>query len=380
VQPNTVLLLSGTALRRVTSVATENNEIVIETAPATLNEAIKDGQINWKREILFNQPAARLSGNASGIGAERSADSLLFNERATAPKTIRANFSPNENGSADQALLPGASIAMLSSELETEYATNFAGNLKGFDVSLKLMPKSERLEIELEVKKMIAGGEGFKITAKGWVSGFTSEGSIRYEQSKLREFLYRQRNLRGEMKISVTGVRLGAEEVAFAIPLKIPIPIQIGPLPATINIMATLTIVPQLFGESSSRGDFTISYDAEQGIKLSDGQPTPLGAVTNPQLNISNGNTAGFKPVGLGVTLEFPRVEVTMMGEMIVPYLSVDTRTYGYFSPLVNICQEAGLKITSEVGYKLSFLGSQEWTGSKELWSKETKLHGGNCQ
>lgn len=365
-----VLLLSDTALRRVTNVSTENGGVVLETVPAALNEAIKDGQINWRRVVLFNPPATQQSRNAGAPS----------DPRGNAPDFVAAAFRADSTGALRQPFAPGASLALAGGGLEREYATNFEGKLKGFDVSMKLTPKSDKLEIELEVKKAIANGEGFKLTAKGWISGFISEGSIRYEGGRLREFQYLQRNLRGEMKLGVTGVRLGTDEVAFAIPVKIPIPIQIGPLPATLNIMATLSIVPQLFGESSSRGDFTVSYSADQGIKLGDGGQTPLGAVTNPQLDISNGNTAGFQPVGLGVTVEFPRVEVAIMGESVVPYLSVDTRTYGYYSPMVKICQESGLKIKSEVGYKLKFLGAQEWSGSKELWSKETKASGGQCQ
>lgn len=385
-----VLLLGGLALRRVTGVVKKDGEVTVETVAASLNEVIKDGVISWQTEVRFNAPRATSNRRRDTPATEAQFAAMLFGETVPlsppspdeplrAFKTVAAVFND------DAARLNSASAinflnAVQSAQLETDFATKFEDKLKGYDVSLKLIPKSDKLNIELEVKKVIANGEGFKLTVKGSISGFTSEGTIRYEQSTLREFFYQHRNLTGEMKISVVGVKMGTQEAAFAIPLKIPIPIQIGPIPAKINIMATIQITPQLYGESSSRGEFSINYSADHGLRVTNGQPTTTGAVNNPQLRIQHGNTAGMRPVGLGIDVEFPRFELELLGERIVPCISINSHLYGYFSPLVNICQESGVKLSSDVGYTLKLLGKQEWTGKKTIWEKDQKVNAGVCK
>ena len=48
-----ILLIHGIALRRVTGITLNGDEMRVETGYATLNEAIRDGEISWNKEISF---------------------------------------------------------------------------------------------------------------------------------------------------------------------------------------------------------------------------------------------------------------------------------------------------------------------------------------
>ena len=54
--PGKIIVLHRLALRKVISVATINQQIVVETEYATLNEAINNGHIEWDYGINFNSP------------------------------------------------------------------------------------------------------------------------------------------------------------------------------------------------------------------------------------------------------------------------------------------------------------------------------------
>jgi hypothetical protein len=62
-QPGRVLLLSGTALRKITGVQQTSDRVVVSTEYATRNEAIREGTIEWSRPLEFTptllQGAAR---------------------------------------------------------------------------------------------------------------------------------------------------------------------------------------------------------------------------------------------------------------------------------------------------------------------------------
>ena len=77
-QPGQVVIFAGRALARVTSVGEEGGELVVRTEPASLDEAISDGDISWRYPVKWQdlppetfEAAAIALGEAALGGAPR---------------------------------------------------------------------------------------------------------------------------------------------------------------------------------------------------------------------------------------------------------------------------------------------------------------------
>ncbi len=75
-----ILLIYGVALRRVTAITDIGGETRIQTGYATLNEAIRDGEISWNKKISFKdgvKPVVLMNGK-NIVSKSTSADDFEF--------------------------------------------------------------------------------------------------------------------------------------------------------------------------------------------------------------------------------------------------------------------------------------------------------------
>ncbi len=82
---------------------------------------------------------------------------------------------------------------------------------------------------------------------------------------------------------------------------------------------------------------------------------------------------------GLGLGLEFPRIEIASLGEIIVPYFLMNT----YLDTQLDTyrpCQMGNMKSKLVAGLSLSFFGAS-YNAERELWKaqKRWEKEGSNC-
>lgn len=320
------------ALGVITDIREEDGEVIVETDEATLDQVIQDGEIGWSYDI-----------NWSEIPAE------AFTEPAEAA---------------------GLQV------YQQEASLKFSGTIKGFEVEFELKPGDDgKLEIGIEAKR----GENLAVSAEGYVSGFTQETFINYEDSVAGEVSSKSIGLESEMELKWAAFTIGAQGIteiaSLSIPVELPIRFFIGPIPVKISVKAVLQVVPELSVEgASSGGSWKVKYRSDQGFEIDNTLHNPVGALIDSAIDTSGDTvSAGFGPVGFGLGIEFPRLEVALF-ESAVAFITIKTYSTSLWTPGTTLtndippCQKGSTTITAIAGYAVSFLGIAAVESQEEIW------------
>jgi len=244
------------------------------------------------------------------------------------------------------------------------------------EVEVEIAPSGDRLQLSLDATKAIDGGPSLQVVANGWVEGFRSTGNVAYSGGDLQSFRYQNQELKGEMDIRFVGVRLGQQPEILNLPLRLDMPFVVYGIPMKLGLGANLSIVPELTGESSSEVAFNVKYSGSQGFEWSQTSSRALGGLDNQVLQLTTGDTAGFVPVGLGVTLAFPVMQLSVLHGTVVPSMVIDTHIAGFYSPNP-ACQSAMVRLRGVVGVSLGVLGLELASAQETVFEKEHEVEQG---
>lgn len=353
--PGDVALLGGAGPRRIESVVNEGGDLVVRTSPAGLGEVIETGTIGWSYGFSWDEIETSAWAGAAPAGMELASAELTPQVRQE--------------------------LAIRGTELK------FKGDVKGFEVELKMVPRSDKLEFEFSATKAKV-----KVQAKGWISEFVQETTVEYDHGEATLIETANKGLKGEAEIEWAAFQAEPESededvTALEIPLELPIPFTVGPVPMTMRLKAAARIVPAFNGEGSSGGSFKLTYDAEHGFSSNGGAVTPAAKIVNfvADLGSKETVTASYMPAGFGVGFEFPRLELALghplaerAGFQTYAFLTLNQYANGMFTPGTTLtgdippCQRASLKVSAIAGYKLSVLGFGELSDNTLLWEKTT--------
>jgi hypothetical protein len=344
-QPGKIVFFYGHSVRRVSGVSEQGSEIIVNTEYVTLNEAIKNGTIGWENKIDWSPEQSEVQNAALFIGDE------IFAAQET-----------------------------------SEFKIHYEGKLQGWDLSVDLLPKDNKLTIDISASKEVGGQKVCTISGKGFISQFTNQVHFRFTDSNLDNFEMVNHGINGELEIKFAAVQLGTETAQLVIPAKIKIPTRVYGIPVSFNLGCNLKIFPEVRGGASSQASYKLTYDSDMGFKFANNS-----AEANSRLNSHNmevtGETvsAGMITTGVGVGLEFPRIEVAILGEVIVPYFLYNTSITTFYEPGIasNVppCQEGKMKIKCVSGIDLKFFGVS-YAYSKDHFEKERKwqTEGSQCE
>lgn len=345
--PGSVVLFGGKALRKVTSVREQGGEIVVETTDATLKELISEGKIGWSSPV-----------NWANVPKE-SYRTVKFGDGQTARLANVAAVQPNGGG-----------------QIVHKWT------IQGIEVELKLTPKADKLEFEVQAKRA-----SVRLTAKGWISNFTTETQLEYNRERGELLSSQVTKLRGESEITWAAVGVGSagidtETIRLNFPFEVPVPFTVGGIPFQLKVKAAIRIVPVLSKDSSSGGSFKITFDTDQGF-ASSGSLAPKGVANvrsaDAQLGSTAAVTAGFIPVGFAWGWEFPRMELSLAGTGAFAFISFDTYASGEFTPGTTLtsdippCQKTSVRLHAIAGYKVEVLGLPAYKDQTTIWEKKTE-------
>ncbi|MCK9361499.1 hypothetical protein M0Q28_04735 [Patescibacteria group bacterium] len=336
------LLFPQKAVRRIREVIRENGKTVILTDKANLNEVITDGEFNWNQTFSFSKMG-----------------------RSDLEK-IRPYFG-------------GVALAQ-SGESSDGSGVSFTGEINEWNVTVEITPNSAENRLNVMIEATKGGTARSRIRAEGFISDFRSQGGLAYGGGELENFNYQEEGLQGRLHVIFAAVELGADEALFNIPAEIGIPYTVGPIYMEAKLKANLRVVPEVRGGASAQADFTVNYSGSRGFTFEGGRVTSMGDLNDQDVAVTGETvSAGMIATGMGVGIEFPRLELAMMGETVVPYLSLDNYTYTVYTPDPP-CQEGGMRQRAVVGLTLGFLGF-EYNRESEIWKREriTELPNSHC-
>jgi hypothetical protein len=338
-QPGDIAVLAGIAYRKVVQVNDVGDALELTTERTTLNQAIKNGTIEWDRGIDFPEAAA------SGAMRVSYGDAVL--DRVASP-------------------------------LEGGYS--YEGELKGWKISVRLVPSEGRLDVEATATKEVLGEKRVGLTASGHVQGFRTSGRAVFSDGANLEFEAGTRELEGELKVKVAAFNSGASQELLSIPLGIEIPVEIGPVPLLVKIKAHLNVTAELsLNDSSAEAEVTFRFRSNQGIQVAGSSLSPVASLQSFDATDLLGGSADYIAAGINACLEFPRIEISMLGEFASVGLSQNNCAESVFT-FDPACNQVKGVITGVALYNLGFFGISLASGNVQLYHRESERHSGDCR
>ena len=354
-KPGTVVLFEAHSLRKIKSVTSEGGKIIVESEFAKLTDYFKDAEINYSTPINWGTSTA---ANTKMIVGQPIATMIQ-------PLALQTG---GEGGVTNQKAIAGVGTEGLHVQMERE--------INGWKVGFKLSPEAgSKLKIKLSAKK----GNVCSIVAEGYISSFTSNMNIVINNSETNAFSYSNDGVEGELEVKFSAVGLGSQIAILQIPASIERTILVnGIIPVTLRLKANLKILPEVAVGSSSQVSMKLKYNSNTGFDFDGSKLNPLGSVSNdsPEQTGDN-NTATTAIAGMGVNIEFPRFEVGVFGNLVVPYLLLSTNYSSYLSTGLAggapPCHLARLKYKAHAGVSMNFLGIAAINNDYKLFEKEKK-------
>ena len=351
-KPGTVVLFETHSLRKIKNVATDGGKLIVETEFAKLTDYFKDAKINYSTPINWGESTA---ANTSMTVGQPIA-------------TMIKPLSLQGGGVTEQEAIASVGEAGLHVQMEKE--------INGWKVGFILSPEAgNKLKVKINAEK----GNVCSIVAEGFISSFTSNMNIEISNSETSAFSYRNDGIEGELEVKFAAVGLGSEIAIIQIPAKIERTILVnGIIPVTLRLKANLKILPEVAVGSSSQVSMKLKYNSNTGFDFDGSAMNPIGSITgdSPE-QTGDCNTATPAIAGMGVNVEFPRFEVGVFGNLVVPYLLLSTNYSSYLSTGLAggapPCHLARLKYKAHAGVSMNFLGVAAINNDYKLFEKEKK-------
>ena len=354
-----VVLFEAHSLRKIKSVTNDDGNTIIETEFAKLTDYFKDAKINYSALVDWNDTSTGAINMKVGQPIVTMATPMLgLKMKNSALETNNLNF-------------------------QNEFGVKFKREIRGWKVEFELKPEAGgKLKIKLVAEKE----RRCSITAEGFISSFTSNANIVIENGNTQNFSYSNDGLEGEIEIKFAAVGLGSDIAQLEIPAKIERTILVyGIIPVTLRLKANLQIYPEVAVGSSSQVSMKLTYNSTMGFAYEAGRVRSDGDIRGEnaeQTGDSNTATAGI--AGMGVSVEFPRFEIGILGNVVVPYLLLKTHTSSYLSTglLDNTpCHFAEMKYKGHAGVTLNFLNLVSINNDYKLFDKKKRWEadGSHC-
>jgi hypothetical protein len=334
-KPDDILLIHGVALRKVVKVTTTGGETKVTTAYATLNEAIKDAEISWNKTINFKKgvvPVIQMNGQEVGF---KSATSDGFDFEFTYG--------------------------------EFTYKITFAFT-------------DTKADVQFEISKDVVSNVTAKFTAKGSIENFDSKTDIEFKDSKLTNFNQKNSNIKGDLTLNLTVAGSGRDNITFDFPVVLlKYPVMVGPIPVMINVKVLFVINCVVPVDGSSQVEVKFDYNSTTGIKYNGIDVSADASIGDQSMNKNKAQTGASSAIGVNFGLAFPRLEIGVFDELIVPWIQTAFLIGGDYT-FTPPCQQAKSQFIGACGVDLSFFGFG-YNAKKTLWQEEKiLLQSGDCK
>lgn len=330
-QPGDLAVLAGMAYRKVVRVQTTTAGLELFTERTTLPEVIQSGTIEWSQSVDFG---AALQASALEAGALRSRASGL----------------------------------------------SYEGEIRGYKVSLNLTPSAGRVEVDAVVSLEIAGERRFAVQGTGHIEGFRTSGRAVIGDGGLIEFEAGQTQLRGELRLTAAAFNTGLSDELLSIPLGIDVPIQVGPVPLMLKVKGNVNVRLILsLMNSSAEASVSFRFDSDQGLRLAGTSVEATPGTASADLSELEGGSADTVAAGMSACLEFPRFELSMLGEFASVGITQNNCAQSVFT-FDPPCNQVRGSVTILGLASLGFFGVTLASAQTEIYKTDRDRSAGMCE
>lgn len=306
--PGKFVLFEGLDLRKVDALAVDpkTNNLIVGTERASLREALKSAQVQFKVPVnfndLFKQQAAEFKPPNVLTPQLALGDSVLYWWNTLNP-VVHADMS-NSNAQGEFEI-SDSDFATWKVHYHFYCPPEDSGNL--------------HLDVQLARE---ANGLNVELSAKGQVSNFIQQTSMLIAQNGVIHFQMSDIDLHGnedfDWTIKSSENKTPMNEVRLKLPGKISIPLAEFELPMSLQISEALLFHPAFTTKDEvAKGSFQVNYSGDEGFKL-DGSDVQVEGQGEGDSAIDQ--SFAFSPLasfGLVVAMAVPRIELRMGTEEI---------------------------------------------------------------
>jgi hypothetical protein len=330
-----IILLHGKALGKVERVTTQGSNIVVEAVHADLNELIEDGTIEWTTYCDFH-PDMELEAM---VGDE------VFAPKTRAGKTVKFDF---------------------------EYG--------GYKYSISMEMNNDKGKVKIEMTKPLGPGLAAKFAAEGEVSAFYSQNKIEFKNRELQHYGHANKNLQGDITLSATVAGSGNAALDYKPAVILgKYAFMVGPIPTVITLKMQILLNAVVPLDGSARLETRFKYNSETGFSYDGTDVKTKGRIGDYSLEDKAIDTGASSAIAVNFGIGFPRIEVGIFGNLVVPWIQTAFLINGDFT-FNPVCRRAKASFIGGCGYNLSFLGFKH-SATQNLWQQDrTFFQSGECR
>ena len=251
-----------------------------------------------------------------------------------------------------------------------------------FDGVVNIEVAKEKMKVVCSLEKEVTKSIKVKYSMDGFVKRFRSKAKIRFEDSFCKEFDYKNEGVEGEVKLELIATSSQNDLInGLNLPFVLfKMPFIVGGIPVTVSCKILFYVNSKMDATASSWINTTFKYNSTTGIKW-DGVKVGVSGKMGPY-DIKKGKmqTGSASSVGITFGVGFPRYEVSLFNDAVVPWIHTAFQIAGTFTTGIKSCQTADAWFMGACGYEFKFLGLSK-KGSKNLWEiKKELLRTGDCK
>jgi|GEM_PF-1434739 hypothetical protein len=374
--PQSIVVFSGLAIRKVVSVKSDGTTISIATVPAALDEAVHDGHIAWHMPVDFSRVAFEPPPGFHRViaASDDSWESRLFEP---------ADAAGNE--------------------------MTFKSDVDDWDVEVTLTPQGSDLHIVFDAKKTAQGGGYVDLHAVGELDDLSSAADIAIANGTTTS-VSDTNTLHGKVNFTWSvafdkehgdddRATLNESEIE-KLPLHFSYPFVVGVVPMELKLSSGFQFSPFFSSKATvAQGSYDVSFggsatmDQTTSANAAPSEAAPSEAA--PEANLegtgdidSYGGTLSVAALGLSTTVMMPKVQLAfgipdlifdgLLGESSGgPYVALMTQAnFVATGPLSIVpCERRQLSVIGIVGADATLFGkSLARTVPKTVFKKDFSL------
>lgn len=331
--PGRLIFIYGMAVRRIETATPQGPNVVLTTEYADLTEAIVNADIAWDMGIEFD-PALDI-----------------------------------EVAMLDQVYTPDADGKVTIEFKQGDFTYNLEMTLQG-----------DKTVVDFKVTKTVAGALSTSLTATGTVERFRVKNNITIRDNALNNFTHDQDKMRGDLTLGLVTQASGSDRVNIELPVALlKIPTVVAGIPVVVTVKVQFVFFAEVPATGSAQVRTRFTYDSDMGLRYDGTKVESSVRVGNLTFDPQTTQTGAAGPISANFGMGYPRVELGIFGETIVPWAQTAFNVGGSYT-MFPPCQTADALILGAAGLNLSFLGVKVNLGNTTFFRQERKLlRAGDC-
>lgn len=328
------LVIHGVAARKIASVTPDGDNLVVETDFVPLNEIFTDGTIAWD------------------YGVEFTPDKIQIVEVEGKEYAVPKDGTP----------------------------VNISFEIGEYKYEIKATLDGESSTFEFTVTKGLAATVEGKFVASGTIQRFRSKNDFELSGGELKSWGTDFTGMSGDATLELIVTASGADAVDYKLPVPImKIPFLVGPVPVVLGVKIQFVIKGSVPYDGSAHVKSKFTYNSDLGLKFDGTEVSAGGSLAGLTFGDATHQTGASSAVGANFGIGFPRVELSIFGDSIVPWAQTAFLIGGSYT-FTPACQTADAEFIGAVGYNLGLFGFDLLSGKKTLFDhKKELLRAGSC-